>query len=71
MLSERSRVLKKNLLVDRKQVKERQEVGADRKGGGAALERGHVIEGQVQLLAEGLALQLLSVDFIWRSRRRQ
>lgn len=35
----------------------------------------HVIEGMVQLLANGLVLQLLSIQFIWRSevdrKRRQ
>lgn len=31
------------------------------------LQRSHVIEGMVQLLADGLILQLLSVQFVWRS----
>lgn len=31
------------------------------------LQRRHVIEGMVQLLANGLVLQLLSIQFIWRS----
>ena len=39
------------------------------------LQRRHVIEGMVQLLANGLVLQLLSIQLIWRSevdrKRRQ
>lgn len=31
------------------------------------LQRCHVIEGMVQLLTNGLVLQLLSIQFIWRS----
>lgn len=31
------------------------------------LQRRHVIEGMVQLLTNGLVLQLLSVQFVWRS----
>lgn len=30
-----------------------------------SLQRCHVIEGMVQLLANGLVLQLLSIQFIW------
>jgi len=33
------------------------------------LQRSHVIEGMVQLLADGLILQLLSVQFVWEVRR--
>lgn len=39
------------------------------------LQRCHVIEGMVQLLTNGLVLELLSIQFIWRSevdrKRRQ
>lgn len=31
------------------------------------LQRCHIIEGMVQLLTNGLVLQLLSIQFIWRS----
>lgn len=31
------------------------------------LQRCHVIKGMVQLLTNGLVLQLLSIQFIWRS----
>lgn len=33
------------------------------------LKRCHVIEGMVQLLANGLVLQLLSIQLVWRSQR--
>ena len=36
--------------------------GANR--GGVRLQGGHVVEGMVQLLADGLVLELLSVQFI-------
>lgn len=44
--------------------------GEWRRAGGKHLQCGHVVEGQVQLLAQGLALQLLSVHFIWRSTEK-
>lgn len=31
------------------------------------LQRCHVVEGMVQLLANGFVLELLSIQFIWRS----
>lgn len=33
----------------------------------SGLQRCHVIEGMVQLLTNGLVLQLLSIQFVWRS----
>lgn len=39
----------------------------EKKGKKRRLERSHVIEGMVQLLTNGLVLQLLSIQFIWRS----
>lgn len=36
-------------------------------GGTARLQGGHVVEGMVQLLANGFVLELLSIQFVWRS----
>lgn len=58
----------------RRDKEERRESRAERerrrgeKGQGRRLEGGHVVESQVQLLAEGLALQFLSVHLVWRGR---
>lgn len=44
---------------------------SSREGVRERLQCSHVVEGQVQLFAEGLALQLLSVHFIWRMHRER
>ena len=40
------------------------EGGKGATGGGVRLQGGHVVKGVVQLLADGLVLELLSVQFI-------
>lgn len=50
---------------------ERKEGRSSRKEVRQRLQCSHVIEGQVQLLTESLALQLLSIHFIWRRTHTQ
>lgn len=49
----------------------RKETGACNGRSGLDSEGGDVIECVVQLLADGLVLHLLSIDFIWGVRRRE
>lgn len=49
------------------QDREREMRGRQRERCQSILQRCHVIESMVQLLTNGLVLQLLSIQFIWKS----